>query len=265
MSKTNVFANTSDTKTIVRFVKEIERHPCLYDRKSPKYMDRDLKRRTWIYVAKKANSTVAECKDKWTKIRTAYVRTLRPSYVNGVCTYSRPYYLASHLKFIPPVKTKVTCLASTSRNKQEDTNKVETNVEELVESEDNLDSENEKTSQHQIFLDEENNSVDSDDDHDDDDDAEDDGIKGYDNILIETKDIDTKEGNKTKVKENIKKHENKCEESDIQVPYGKDFENNPRKMFLFSLLPDIQDLNDEQMKSFRREVIKLIEHVNVMY
>ncbi|XP_039760971.1 protein PFC0760c-like [Pararge aegeria] len=277
MSLTNVFSNTSDTKTIIRFVKEIERHPCLYDRKSPKYMDRELKRKTWIYIAKKANSTVADCKDKWTKIRTAYIRTLRPSYNAGVRTFSRPYYLANYLKFIPSVKRNNTCknrhCPSTSEDKhhqKEDTNYIETNKaeeEESEESEDNNSSPDED-SQHQVLMDNDNNnSTEDNDDDDDDDDSggdndDDDGITGYNNIVIDKKETAKNEINKSTVKDAINRNESSGKTT-TRMPCSENIESNPRKMFLFSLLPDIEDLNEQQMRRFRREVIKLID--NVMY
>ncbi|XP_034836965.1 uncharacterized protein [Maniola hyperantus] len=254
MSHVNVFAKTSDTKTIIRFIKEIEKHPCLYDPKSPSYIDRNLKRKTWIYIAKKANSTVADCKEKWTKIRTAYIRTLRPSYNDGIRTFGRPYYLASHLKFISPMKRngKTNCEYRVPQSAEKSETEINEEEEESDDSDEHLGSQD-ANSQHEVFLDEDNF-----DDSDED-------VMGYNNIVIDKKDVtrerDTNEVNKPNVKELRNKSEQNSGGIGKRKSYTEDIECNPRKMFVFSLLPDIEDLNEQQMTYFRREVIKLIDKV----
>ena len=37
---------------------------------------------------------------------------------------------------------------------------------------------------------------------------------------------------------------------------------NPRKMFLLSLLPEINDMTENQMKIFRRKVLQLIDEIS---
>lgn len=40
-----------------------------------------------------------------------------------------------------------------------------------------------------------------------------------------------------------------------------EIEGNPRKMFLLSLLPDIESLTEIEMRIFRREVIKIMDNI----
>ncbi|XP_039760973.1 uncharacterized protein LOC120634456 [Pararge aegeria] len=252
----NVFSRLSDSKAIVRFVREIERHPCLYDQKSLDYSNRDLKRKTWIEIAKKTNSSVADCKVKWTKIRIAYIRTLRPSYHKDSRIVKKPYYLARYLKFITPGKRfcSESCHnpQSTSENTDpiEEPNEKETkDDEQRNHSDDNISSLDE-TSQHEVFLDEDNCFDNSDEIEDD-----------YD-TAIDTKEAIKIDINKAKTE---KEHTNRnnCSTGKIEKrsPCCENLECNPRKMFLFSLLPDVQNLSEPQMRSFRRQVIKLIDNV----
>lgn len=43
--------------------------------------------------------------------------------------------------------------------------------------------------------------------------------------------------------------------------YSDDIECNPRKMFLLSMLPDIETLTESEMRIFRREVISTIDKI----
>ncbi|XP_045780023.1 uncharacterized protein LOC123877370 [Maniola jurtina] len=257
MAGMNIFSKMAGTEAMVRFVKEIERHPCLYDQKSLDYADRELKRKTWIEIAKKYNSTVKECKGKWIKIRIAYIRTLRPSYAKEMRKNLRsPYYLANHLKFITPVKknnsnySRSSPSSSENNHQLDETNETDTNTadEPLNDLDYNSDSKEYDNSQHQVFLDEDNNYFDNGNEIINDD------------TEIDTKEILLDEINKIKVKE----VNNTSENSGRIVkkrPCCDNIECNPRKMFLLSLLPDVETLTEKQMRSFRRHVINLIDNV----
>jgi hypothetical protein len=41
----------------------------------------------------------------------------------------------------------------------------------------------------------------------------------------------------------------------------KKYDNDPRKMFLMSLLPEIHEMSDSQMKQFKRRVLVLIDDI----
>lgn len=43
--------------------------------------------------------------------------------------------------------------------------------------------------------------------------------------------------------------------------YSDDIEGNPRKMFLLSLLPDVESLSEQEMRIFRREVISVVDNI----
>nr|XP_034836857.1 uncharacterized protein LOC117993213 [Maniola hyperantus] len=168
MSDATIFSKMAGTEAMVRFVKEIERHPCLYDQRSLEYSNRELRRKTWTEIAKKYNSTVKECKDKWVKIRIAYVRTLRPGYNKERPRNPRStYYLADHLQFITPGKnnssnySKSSLYSAENNHQLDEASEIDTksNIvdEPLNDSDDKSDSKQYGNSQHQVFLDVDNN------------------------------------------------------------------------------------------------------------
>ncbi|XP_023954859.1 uncharacterized protein LOC112058333 [Bicyclus anynana] len=257
------FSNMSDSKSIVRFVKDIERHPCLYNRKCIQYVDRVLKRQTWMHIAKRLNTTVAECKEKWRKIRTAYGRSLKPRYLNGVRVPSKPYYLASYLKFITPNDKEKRNLTGRkhfiiSTNQPKKLPEIKAEVENIDESDtedgfdDNFDGKSDPINTNNEF-------------------EQDDIVYdvGTVDIVIDKEVVNTgpsievhktKETNKSC---SIKNHD--VDFDDIKrCSYCVNVENKPRKMFLFSVFPDIESLSDNQMRCFRRELLDLIDKCKYM-
>lgn len=156
------------------------------------------------------------------------------------------------------MKRKTACTGKFCSSKSENSETEETDAN--MDGSENSDGESNKdgSSQHQVFLSEDSN-LDDNDDYDEDNDE----IKGYTNLEIETIDTTSNEGSKTKDKGSENRNENDTSscQMDKPRPFSENIEFNPRKMFLFSLLPDIEDLNEQQMRLFRRDVIKLIDKV----
>lgn len=55
--KHDMFTKVCDRKDIVDFVKEVEKHPCLYNKTLPEYANKVHNRRAWAIIAKKANTS----------------------------------------------------------------------------------------------------------------------------------------------------------------------------------------------------------------
>jgi hypothetical protein len=53
----------------------------------------------------------------------------------------------------------------------------------------------------------------------------------------------------------------KVDQSFIEFCEQKKYDTDPRKMFLMSLLPEIQEMSDSQMKQFKRRVLMLIDDI----
>ncbi|XP_039760972.1 uncharacterized protein LOC120634455 [Pararge aegeria] len=268
MSEMTTFSNMTDSKSIVRFVRDIERHPCLYNLKSFQYTDRDLKRQTWIHIAKRLNATVAECKEKWRKIRTAYSRSLKPKYLNGVRTPSRPYYLASYLKFITPTKKRSSIkrkpFLPPSKNKKIPPNFIKKDIKnenepkhvsKSTDSEDELDIQEDNPFEpcEQMFSEEDSNSSGNDDDE------VIEIISKNDTRIVKQETIEVNKNKTKEVKQARNKNNHNCDTIHKRCSYCANIERKPRKMFLFSILPEIEDFTDQQMRIFRRGLIDLID------
>ncbi|XP_045780022.1 kinesin-related protein 4-like [Maniola jurtina] len=283
------FARMSDSKSVVQFVKDIENQPCLYNTKSHEYVNHALKRKTWMHIAKKWNCTVAECKEKWRKIRTAYSRSLKPKYRDNKRLPTRPYYLASYLKFITPTKNSV----PPSKNNDIKTEMKPDEVNDMLEdSDEKIDTQDEQSDE----MLEDNDCFNSDDDEffDDNDISMDEETISNENKMKESKKVKvgnnfiTIMGSLDNVTNNVKSHKIKNNHailkdrkgaiknevitkedrkskirnnhtSEQRCSYCANIESKPRKMLLFSLLPDIEALTEQQMRSFRRELIDLID------
>lgn len=239
--------------------------------------------------------SVADVKMKWTKIRIAYMRTLRQSYQNSD---KKRYYLAKYMKFIKPTKYIKGC-STISENSDtveqgEEINNIEMNEEDEslteYESEEHLD-EHDLNPQHVYYLE---SDVTNDDEFGDNEEMINDNDGDIDSKEVISSEIKkmSKSEKQTNSKNNdnvtIVKHiksnngqnQNKSgshyrvdnlnhQKSDTQLNSGviqrnpccESLECNPRKMFLFSLMPDIQKLSESQMRSFRRQVIQILDDV----
>nr|XP_034836858.1 uncharacterized protein LOC117993214 [Maniola hyperantus] len=284
------FARMSDSKSVVQFVKDIENQPCLYNTKSHEYVNHALKRKTWMHIAKKWNCTVAECKEKWRKIRTAYSRSLKPKYRDNKRLPTRPYYLASYLKFITPTKHSVPPSKSndikTEMTPHEENDALEDSdnkldedeqSDEMLEDNDCFNSDNDE------FFNDNNTSMDEETISNEvnktrepnkvrnnfisimecidtiTNDVKNPKIRKSHVILKDMKGTIKNKVNKTKEAEESKISNSNNHISEQRCSYCVNIESKPRKMLLFSLLPDIEALTEHQMRTFRRELIDLID------
>ncbi|XP_045775720.1 uncharacterized protein LOC123874436 [Maniola jurtina] len=77
--------------------------------------------------------------------------------------------------------------------------------------------------------------------------------------VVETYISDDEESINKKPKINETQH-NHVEHENQTQPYT--FEEDPRRMFLLSLLPEIADFSENQMKTFRRRIYGLLDEIN---
>ncbi|XP_072945940.1 uncharacterized protein [Epargyreus clarus] len=253
-ARSNLFARMSDRRDIVDFVKEIEKHHCLYDQNSMQYVNKLLKRRTWVDIAKKYQSTVPDCKEKWRKIRIAYMRSLK------LCKSgnppSRPYYLAPYLQFLSHKKVDdnvPTTNSPPSPVPSEDSFKLE-----IVEYDHLADSNEDITdSKDEMYLNRNGKPRE---------------YRRKSRVSYEDRSLNLSSSNMDR----FQKEENRFNQDisrevsvrrcdgNILLENQKSYlvdENNPRRMFLMSLLPDIETLNEQEMRTFRREVIALLDRI----
>ncbi|XP_049881918.1 uncharacterized protein LOC126377906 [Pectinophora gossypiella] len=200
--------------SIVTFVKEVEKHPCIYNQTLPEYSNRTETKRAWEEIAKNLQCKESDCREKWRKIRIAFTRSLKQ--MKSGATGIRPYYLYDHLTFILPfcktIDEQITQPVSPeeSEEEHEDVIYLKTDLEDYS---DNLHN-------------------------------------------SETSDTPMK---------TVRRHEKYICEDDhkgiLKRRRTEHLEDNPRKMFLLSILPDIEAFTDEEMRVFRRKIVTCIDTI----
>ncbi|CAG9858741.1 unnamed protein product [Phyllotreta striolata] len=91
----------SDQQLNLKLVKEIEKHEELYNYTLPAYSRRDVVEEAWQEVAFKMNMSATKCKHRWRNIRTVLMRKMKhPS--NGSGARKKAYYLETAMQFCLP-------------------------------------------------------------------------------------------------------------------------------------------------------------------
>ncbi|XP_073961271.1 uncharacterized protein [Choristoneura fumiferana] len=87
----------------LKLVAEIGKHPCLYNYNLPQYSRKDITEKAWHDIGKAVNLSGNECKERWKNLRAVFVRHLKPGSGNKT---NKPYYLAESMQFaLPFIKT----------------------------------------------------------------------------------------------------------------------------------------------------------------
>ncbi|XP_023222828.1 uncharacterized protein LOC111624252 [Centruroides sculpturatus] len=216
-----------------KLVQAVKKYPCLYNYKLPEYSRKDITDVAWSKVAEEVKETVPQCKEKWKNLRTVFVRKLRPS-CTGTGRMTKPYYLSEIMQFIVPY-VKLTSNADHPKNipsppkSEEQTDDEITNNEDVTED----DIEQDSSSSKDLEIVQENAREPS--------------------IQMENRGIKRKSHISDYDKSFIEfVQSRKCNKTDV----------NPRKMFLLSLLPEINEMTEAQMKKFKRKVLELIDEIS---
>ncbi|KAE9521907.1 hypothetical protein AGLY_017714 [Aphis glycines] len=76
----------------IKFVEEVEKHELLYNYNLPGYSRKDLTEKAWHEIAAKVNMTAAECKEKWRNLRTVFTRKMKtPASGSDAMQFSVPF------------------------------------------------------------------------------------------------------------------------------------------------------------------------------
>ncbi|CAH2239872.1 uncharacterized protein LOC120631555 isoform X2 [Pararge aegeria] len=104
----------------LNLVKEIEKHPCLYNYTMVGYSFKDVSDKAWNDVSEAVQLSVNECRERWKNLRAVYVRHKKYA-KNGMGT-RKPYYLEEAMEFtLPYIKTLNPTSAYTSSTASNDT------------------------------------------------------------------------------------------------------------------------------------------------
>ncbi|KAJ8707387.1 hypothetical protein PYW08_010639 [Mythimna loreyi] len=275
-------------KDIVEFVKEVEKYPCLYDKTLPEYANKMHNRRAWSAIARKSNTSVPECRDRWRKIRISFMRSLKQQ--ASTKPPMRPYYLTDELHFLHPflsirpktyekeklpsdTKMEIELTSVEDNEISDDSGSVASFESDPIE---NVQDTNREAEMNKIA---ENNRI-----------SDLNRVAEMDRVaeINRAAEMDrVAEMNRVaeinRVAEmNRAAETNRVTYNDNTIPkitnvrtiengygrlhgsrnsYSEDIECNPRKMFLLSLLPDIEQLTEPEMRIFRRQVILSIDKI----
>ncbi|KAH9634385.1 hypothetical protein HF086_010865 [Spodoptera exigua] len=230
-AKNDMFTKVGDRKDIVDFVKEVEKYPCLYNKTLPEYANKVHNRRAWSNIAKKSNTSIPDCRDKWRKIRISFMRSLKQQASDK--PPMRPYYLTEELRFLYPF---ISIRPKTDKSPKE--------ILPDDHSDDKMEYENTMTTEKQETSDNDSSNYEED-------------LKEQNREISRVSFNDNTMSNITKIRT-----ENAVEPKRFNGNNNYKFiEGNPRKMFLLSMLPDVESLTEPEMRIFRREVISIIDKI----
>ncbi|XP_036347516.1 uncharacterized protein LOC118756887 [Rhagoletis pomonella] len=217
------FTTSSVTKMsseIVNFVQLIENRACLYNNNLQEYSNKNITERAWSEIAQQINWSVAECKEKWRNIRNGFVRSLKPPPSGSSSKIKKKYYLHEVMQFVLPYVKPVQHAEQTGNITLSDWDVH--HAEEVTTMEDGHESD----------------------------------------ITFETaQNTSTSTGQKRKRKKGSAGND---EVEEAVLGYitnrnAKKTEDDSRKLFLLSLLPDVNSLSAARFRQFKIRSLLLVE------
>ncbi|KAL3273910.1 hypothetical protein HHI36_015337 [Cryptolaemus montrouzieri] len=214
----------------IKFVSEVEKYPCLYNYTMKEYSKKNITEKAWSEVGKAMNLSPLQSKERWKNLRSVFVRNLKPS-PSGT-SKKKKYYLTDVMQFaIPYIK-----LSGTTSNRLPNITKTEE-----IEIDDP-----QQTDQNEIQSD----------------------SSFTENLSCTLSSIPVTSVQSVSSKRN-EVHERKLNEIDERIDeYLKDrmkkvddSTSNANKMFLLSLLPDLNTMTPTQIRTFKRKVVCLIDDI----
>ncbi|VEN38223.1 unnamed protein product [Callosobruchus maculatus] len=200
---------------------EVEKHPCLYDTNSVDYTKYHVSKQAWDEIGAKLGCSGESCRKRWNNLRTAFVRKVKNKKTD------RGYYLSKYMSFLVPHLKSV----STNRtvHKEETTSYHEQDLSE------SSDWEIDQICTKEEYL-------------------EDSPILSFNDVIQNH----TQESNSNiTIPATNKRHVTKFEKTKKQKM--ADETENPRRYFLLSLLPELEELPETQFRQFKRKVLELID------
>ncbi|KAK2717976.1 hypothetical protein QYM36_006679 [Artemia franciscana] len=238
----------SDQELNVKFVGEVEKHEELYNYKLPAYSRKDMTEKAWQMVGAEVNMSVAECKEKWRNLRTVFTRKMKPP-PSGSGAKKKAYYLEDAMQFcLPFMKTSA---PPSFGNLPQYSDANEGGVDEET-PQDNASSADlshtvpsqtcqavpeEATSSPTQYL------------------SSRDGKTNFTSNKRPSAEVDRS------VVEYVKAKKYKLNANDTETTSGKIDKQDSLKMFLLSLMPELEDLNKTQIRVFKRRVFSLIDEI----
>ncbi|KAF6203534.1 hypothetical protein GE061_001866 [Apolygus lucorum] len=237
----------------VKLVAEVEKRPVLYNFKMPGYTRKDETERAWSEVGKAVGMTVAECKHRWKNLRAVFVRHIKPLKTGEVAKPKRAYYLLEAMQFtLPYIKNFNDPPEPPLRTPSFPSEDVTSEGDRLPETDSDTsrqDSEPRYPSPGPISI-----------------------VPSIDlSIIKKENDIQPEQSSAHVVQNN--KRSLMAEDMDYsQVKKSRDSispdlaiqeskKADALKMFLLSMLPDLQAMSDEEVRLFKRKSLEVIDDI----
>ncbi|KAI5645556.1 alcohol dehydrogenase transcription factor myb/SANT-like domain-containing protein [Phthorimaea operculella] len=239
----------------IPLVLEIEKRPCLYNSNMPEYNRKEVLEDAWKEIASVINLTVYECKDKWKNIRSSFVRSLR---THGGKT-KKPYYLCKYLQFLLPYLKPLgvdlsnidfSDLNNTNLNNTNLLNTLNTNTTEQPEE---VQDDVEETAEAEVYA--IKLEPDSYDKEQDDDPLSDIPVE------IEEDKPARSTGRGSLKRRHMLRNQASAPKSKYRKLLPSRTENPAIKYFLLSLLPEIDTMDEDQVRTFKIKVMMLIDEI----
>lgn len=233
-----------DQVIFTNLVKSIEQYPCLYNFNLPEYSNKVAVEKAWKIVAKETGMSVVICKDKWRNIRTVFSRDVKRRRFGKV--KKKPYYLQESLEYLVPFVKASHTTAKDSQFQEEKKALTEMNIKEDSEA-----SNDESISVLPTSSETRSNQL---------------RVSTSSSLSTSSalpSQSDSLFGKRNMNSENYKSNSSK-NESYMDFDYnlnGLVPTENSRKMFLLSLLYDVESMTDLQYRKFRIEVLSLVDNI----
>ncbi|XP_046403751.1 uncharacterized protein LOC124169242 [Ischnura elegans] len=229
----------SDQELNMKLVGEVEKHEVLYNYKLPGYSRKDVTEKAWKEVSVELGLPAQDCKEKWRNLRTVFMRKMKPS-PTGSGGKKKAYYLENAMQFclpfiktvIPPSSGNLPTPPCTTQPSTSDNEGSETQVEELEDESTNA-SQNSPSMSPSII---------------------DDPPQHQTASLADQSVADYFKAKKAKLLSNAK-----ADTSNQKIDRQQGI-----KMFLLSLIPELEELSDSQIKLFKRQVLRVIDDISAL-
>uniref|UniRef100_A0A023F6Q1 Putative alcohol dehydrogenase transcription factor myb/sant-like protein n=1 Tax=Triatoma infestans TaxID=30076 RepID=A0A023F6Q1_TRIIF len=220
----------------LKFVQEVEKHPVLYNCTLPGYSRKDLTEKAWKEVGEAVNLSQGDCKEKWKNLRAVFVRNMKPG---PAVKKKKPYYLTEAMQFaLPFVKSLTTAVPHHPEVM------LDVNEREDGDSEYHTSSQSPKPSTSTFHQSDDSQQC----------------LQPHQPLVDPlAKDIILR---KIKLPPNDEDERSYTEYFHAKkARTSTDERNEGIKMFLLSLLPELEEMTDHQLKIFRRRMLQTIDEI----
>ncbi|XP_026732658.1 uncharacterized protein LOC113497335 [Trichoplusia ni] len=228
----------------IQLINQIEKHELLYNFNLPEYNRKDMVEDAWANIAANTNMSISDCKEKWRNIRSSFLRSMKPSGYK----VKKPYYLSEYLKFILPFLKPISGIENQEDqydSQQNNTNEVGVVVDFIkaeptdVDNEENIENNADNT----ILSD----------------------LLSRKTATLRKRRRFIPKKNCTEIRNRGKLLTSSMQRNYSTVPDLNASNNNAMRMFLMSLLPELETMTEDQVRMFKIKSMMLIDEIKVNY